>query len=84
MNIKAWFVVRENLVWQYVSEFNCNLWVTISREQITPSRRDEKLANNDFAKLGFEFHPGKIQCNDNITPGKSWVRHIVQCRTLLT
>lgn len=33
MNSKVWVVVRENLVWQYFSEFNCSLWVTVSRNK---------------------------------------------------
>ena len=35
MNSKVWFVVQENLVWQYCHDLDCNLWVTVSRKQIT-------------------------------------------------
>lgn len=84
MNSKVWFVVRENLVWQYFSEFNCSLWVTVSRKQITPSRINEESANKDYANLGFKLrNDSTVQCNDEIVPGGTWVRHIVQCRTIL-
>jgi hypothetical protein len=84
MNSKVWFVVRENLVWKYCPDFNCNLWVTVSRGQVTSSRIDEESANKDYADLGFKLrNDSTIQCNDEIVPGESWVRHIVQCRTIL-
>lgn len=84
MNSKVWFVVREKLVWKYCLDFNCNLWVTVSRGQVTPSRIDEESANKDYANLGFKLrNDSTVQCNDAIVPGKSWVRHIVQCRTIL-
>lgn len=83
MNRKEWFIIRENLIWQYCSEFNCYLWVTVSREQVTPSRGSKETANEDYAKLGFKLRNNStVQCNDAIVPGKSWVRHIVQCKTL--
>lgn len=84
MNGKLWFVVREKLVWEYCPDFNCSLWVAVSREQITPDRNDEEYANKDYSDLGFRLrNSGTVQCNDEIVPGKSWVRHIVQCRTIL-
>lgn len=84
MNSKVRFVVRENLVWEYCPDFNRNLWVTVSRGQVTPSRIDEESANKDYANLGFKLrNDSTVQCNDAIVPGKSWVRHIVQCRTIL-
>ena len=84
MNSKVWFVVRENLVWEYCPDFNRNLCVTVSRGQVTPSRIDEESANKDYANLGFKLrNDSTVQCNDAIVPGKSWVRHIVQCRTIL-
>ena len=84
MNSKVWSVVRENLVWEYCPDFNRNLWVTVSRGQVTPSRIDEESANKDYANLGFKLrNDSTVQCNDAIVPGKSWVRHIVQCRTIL-
>lgn len=84
MNSKVWFVVQENLVWQYCHDLDCNLWVTVSRKQITPSRIDEESANKDYANLGFKLrNDSTVQCNDEIVPGESWVRHIVQCRTIL-
>lgn len=84
MNSKVWFVVRENLVWEYCPDFNRNLWVTVSRGQVTPSRIDEESANKDYANLGFKLrNDSTVQCYDAIVPGKSWVRHIVQCRTIL-
>lgn len=84
MNSKVWFVVRENLVREYCPDFNRNLWVTVSRGQVTPSRIDEESANKDYANLGFKLrNDSTVQCNDAIVPGKSWVRHIVQCRTIL-
>lgn len=83
MNRKEWFVIQENLIWQYSSELNCCLWVTVSREQVTPSRDCQESANKDYADLGFKLQLNKVvQCNDVITPGKSWVRHIIQCRTI--
>lgn len=83
MNSKEWFVVRENLVWQYCHELNCKLWVSVSREQVTQGKSSQESANNDFEKLGFKLKPGMAaQCNDNITPEQSWVRHIVQCRKI--
>lgn len=32
MNSKVWFVVQENLVWQYCHDLDCNLWITVSRK----------------------------------------------------
>lgn len=84
MNSKVWFVVRENLVWKYCPDFNCSLWVTVSKKRITPSRSDEEYANKDYADLGFKLrNDSTVQCNDAIVLGESWVRHIVQCRTIL-
>lgn len=84
MNSKVWFVVREKLVWEYCPDFNCSLWVTVSRGQVTPSRSDEEYANKDYADLGFKLrNDSTVQCNDEIVPRESWVRHIVQCRTIL-
>lgn len=83
MNRKEWFVIRVKLIWQYSSEFNCSLWVTVSREQVTPSRGDKESANKDYADLGFKLRNNRVvQCNDAIIPEKSWIRHIVQCRTI--
>ena len=84
MNSKVWFVVRENLVWKYCLDFNCNLWVTVSRKQITPNRINEESANKDYENLVFKLrNVSTVQCNDAIVPEKSWVRHIVQCRAIL-
>ena len=84
MNSKVWCVVQENLVWQYCHDLDCNLWGTASRKQITPSRINEESANKDYANLGFKLrNDSTVQCYDAIVPGKSWVRHIVQCRTIL-
>lgn len=33
MNSKVWFVVWENLVWKYCPDFNCSLWVTVSKNK---------------------------------------------------
>ena len=83
MNSVVWFVIREERVWQYCPEFKCNLWVTVSRKQITPNRKNKESANKDYTNLGFKLRNGcAVQCNDEILAEKSWIRHIVQCSTV--
>lgn len=85
MEEKVYFVVCENLVWQYVEELNKHCWVTISRKKVSPNRREISDANNDFKSLGFGIKSGPgvlVQCHDNIVPNKYWVRYIVQCRNI--
>ena len=85
MEEKVYFVMREELVWQYVEALNKHCWVTISRTKVSPNRRNISDANNDFSRLGFEIKSGPgviVQCHDNIIPNKFWVRHIVQCRNI--
>lgn len=79
---KSWFVVKEINIWEFVPEFSQYLWVNKERKQITPSRDDEEKANEDFAKLGFKPKSNEVNCYDDIRPGKTWVRHIVQCGTI--
>ena len=85
MEEKVYFVIRENLVWQYVEELNKHCWVTISRKKVSPNRRGIEEANKDFERLGFTTKRGPgviVQCHDNIIPKKYWVRNIVQCTNL--
>ena len=79
---KSWFVIKEVNIWEFVPEFSQYLWVNKERTQITPSRDDEDEANKDFAKLGFKAKSNVVNCHDNIRPGKTWDRHIVQCSTI--
>ena len=85
MKEKVYFVMREKRVWQYVEELNKHCWVTISRQKVSPNRREISEANKDFERLGFPTKSGPgviVQCYDNIVPNKYWVRHIVQCTNL--
>ena len=85
MEGKVYFVIREELVWQYVEELNKHCWVTISRKKVSPNRLEIEEANKDFKMLGFEIKSGPgviVQCHDNIVQNKYWVRHIVQCETV--
>ena len=82
MEEKVYYVIRENLVWQYVKELHKHCWVTISRKKVSPNRREISDANKDFERLGFSIKSGPgviVQCHDNIVPNKFWVRYIVQC-----
>ena len=46
-------------------------------------RETQEEADKDFAELGFAIKPNVIvQCHDEIEKEKSWVRYIVQCRTM--
>lgn len=85
MDEKVYFVMRENLVWQYVAELNKHCWVTISRQKVSQNRLKISDANKDFRRLGFEIKSGPgviVQCHDNIVQNKYWVRYIVQCRNI--
>ena len=85
MEEKVYFVIREELVWQYVEELKMHCWVTISHKKVSPNRREISEANKDFERLGFTTKSGPgvtVQCHDNIVPNKLWLRHIVQCETL--
>lgn len=80
---RYYYVRREILVWEYVAELGRNVWVTVSAKQVTPNRKAKEPAEMDFSNLGFEIIPGRsVQCNDNIIPGESWVRYIVQRKTI--
>ena len=81
MEEKVYFVIREELVWQYVEEIKKHCWVTMSRKKVSPNRREIEEANKDFSRLGFTIKSGHgvlVQCHDNIVTNKYWVRHIVQ------
>lgn len=85
MEEKVYFVIRENLVWQYVEELKMHCWVTISRKKVSKNRREISDANKDFERLGFTTKSGPgviVQCHDNIVQNKFWVRYIVQCRNI--
>jgi hypothetical protein len=50
---------------------------------VTPMRETQEEADKDFAELGFTLEPNVIvQCHDEIEKEKSWVRYIVQCKTI--
>ena len=81
MKEKVYFVMREELVWQYVEELNKHCWVTISHKKVSQNRLEIEEANKDFERLGFKTKSGPgvtVQCHDSIVPNKYWVRHIVQ------
>lgn len=80
---KKWFVQKEELIWKFVPEHNMYCWVSILNEIVTPMRETQEEADMDFAELGFAIKPNAIvQCQDEIRIGKSWVRHIVQSKTI--
>ena len=77
-----WYVMREVRVWQFVENLNMFCWCNISREKVSPNRQLVAEANADFEKLGFALKGGPgvvVQCHDDVTPRKKWVRYIVQC-----
>lgn len=83
METNKWFVKKQVHEWQFVDELDMFCWVTISDEIITPMRATEEEANNDFINLGFKIKDkAVIQCHDEIKLNKSWVRHIVQTKTI--
>ena len=85
MEEKVYFVMREKRVWKYEADINMFCWVTISRQKVSPNRREISEANKDFERLGFTTKSGPgvtVQFHDNIVPNKLWLRHIVQCETL--
>ena len=85
MEEKVYFVMREKRVWKYEADINMFCWVTISRQKVSPNRREISESNKDFKRLGFEIKSGPgviVQCHDSIVPNKYWVRHIVQCETV--
>lgn len=83
MKTNKWFVKKQVLEWQFVDKLDMFCWVTISDEIITPMRATEEEANNDFINLGFKIRDKVvIQRHDEIKLNKSWVRHIVQTKTI--
>ena len=80
---RNWFVKKEELIWKFVPEHNMYCWVSILNEIVTPMRETQEEADIDFAELGFAIKQNAIvQCHDEIEKEKSWVRHIVQSKTI--
>ena len=80
---RNWFVKKEEYVWQFSPEHNMYCWSVVLNEMVTPMRETQEEADKDFTELGFDIKPNVIvQCHDEIVKEKSWVRYIVQCKTI--
>lgn len=80
---RNWFVKKEEYVWEFVPEHNMYCWSKIHDEIVTPIRETQEEANKDFESFGFTLEPNHIvNCHDEIEEEKSWIRYIVQCKTM--